>query len=405
MPELATKQTCSGCMACKDKCPKEAITSVIGEDGHRYIKIDSNRCVECKICEKTCPVVNGFSYGKNNLQSNFYAGWSDNSSIRDKGATSGIFGAIADSFIRNGGFVAGAVMDGLECRYILINSLDDIERLQGSKYTSSDPSGIYKVILDKLRSGKKVLFSGLPCHVAALLNFIPLKLQTKLYTIDLICGGVSSPKLIERFVSEKSDITSILSFRNKKNGWKPNGYRYSLTYLTKNGQIHSEPNYVRNLVTDGFACELTDRYSCYDCHFNGCHRKSDVTIGDLWKDKLFVAEHFRGVSSIIVHSEKGHTLIESSSITLKKIDPENILYPNHRIFNGKSIKAYFPERRLIGRIFKWLNYESLVRIYAGDLKTWNILWWPMAAYRVISFRIANIFQRESSKRILNKLFK
>ena len=405
MPELASKQKCTGCMACKDICPKDAIYSVIGADGHRYVKIDNDLCVECKLCEKTCPIINGTSYGENSLKSEFYAGWSNDRLIRDNGATSGLFGSIADSFIRKGGLVAGAIMDGLECKYILTNSLDDIGKLQGSKYTSSNPSEIYKTVLENLKCGKMVLFSGLPCHVAALLSFIPIKFQTKLYTIDLICGGVSSPKLIERFVLEKKNIASILSFRNKKNGWKPNGYRYSLTYLSKHGDTISESQYTRNLVTDGFACELTDRYSCYNCNFNGCHRKSDMTIGDLWKDKLFATEHYRGVSSIIVHSEKGNTLIKSSAITLKKINPKNILYPNHRIFNGKSIKAYFPERQLIGWAFKWLDYKSLLRIYAGDLKTRNFLWWPMAAYRLISFRIADMYQRRLSNKILNKLFK
>ncbi len=405
MPELASKHKCTGCMACKDKCPKEAISSVIGTDGHRYVKIDNTVCIECKICEKACPIINEFSYGENTLKSEFYAGWSNVGSIRDKGATSGIFGSIADSFIRNGGLVAGAIMDGLECRYILTNSLNDIDRLQGSKYTSSNPSGIYRAILENLKCGHMVLFSGLPCHVAALLNYVPTRFQAKLYTIDLICGGVSSPKLIERFVLEKDNIASIISFRNKKSGWKPNGYRYSLTYLTKEGKTISEHQSTRNLVTDGFACELTDRYSCYDCQFNGCHRKSDMTIGDLWRDRQFANEHYRGVSSIIIHSEKGHLIMESGHITLNKIEPKNILYPNHRIFNGKSIKAYFPERRLIGIAFKWLNYKSLMRIYASELKTWNILWWPMAMYRLISFKVANIYQTRLSKRILNNIFK
>lgn len=405
MPELATKQTCTGCMACKDKCPKEAITSVIGTDGHRYIGIDINRCIDCKICEKTCPVVNSYSYGENNLRSKFYAGWSENKSIRDKGATSGIFGTIADSFIKTGGFVAGAIMDGLRCKYILINSLDDLEKLQGSKYTSSNPSGIYKAVLDELKQGEKVLFSGLPCHVAALLNYVPAKLQTKLFTIDLICGGVSSPKLIERFASEKSDIASILSFRNKRNGWKPDGYRYSLTYLTHDGQMHSEPQAARNLITDGFACELTDRFSCYNCRFCGSHRKSDLTIGDLWRDKDFSKEHFNGVSSIIIHSKKGQDLIDSSAIYHTEVNPKKILNPNSRIFNGKSLKSYFPERIFMGFLFKHLSYKSLLKVYASDFRTKNILWWPIAGYRILSFKLSDAIRRKSDKKILNQIFK
>lgn len=403
MPKLASAHECSGCMGCKDICPKNAIFTSFGKDGHRYVRVDNEKCIECKICEKTCPVVNGYSYGENSLKSSFLAGWSKNDKIRSKGATSGIFGTIAISFIQRGGWVAGAVMDGINCRYILTNSHDDIERLQGSKYTSSDPSGIYSSVLIKLKEGVPVLFSGLPCHIAALLNYIPSKLQKDLYTIDLICGGVSSPILINRFVSERHNVASILSFRNKDNGWKPNGYKYSLTYVDTAGKIVSESRYNRNLITDGFACELTDRYSCYDCHFNGIHRKSDITIGDLWKDKQFPLEHHNGVSALIVHSGKGKELIDSSSINHTEIEPLNILTPNHRIFNGKSIKSYFPERRLMGFFFKYLSYKSLMRIYASDLRTKNILWWPIACYRVMSFKLATAVQKKYSHKIIRKL--
>ena len=147
MPKLATKYTCTGCMACLDKCPTKAIFRTDGSDGHRYVKIKSEKCVECKLCEKTCPVVNKLSYGNLSLNSEFYAGWSQDSDIRNNAATSGIFGTIAKSFIENGGWVAGAVMDNLQCNYLLTNSIKDIPKLQGSKYTSSNPNNIYSKIL------------------------------------------------------------------------------------------------------------------------------------------------------------------------------------------------------------------------------------------------------------------
>lgn len=405
MPNLASKSTCTGCMACVDKCPHHAIFINRGNDGHRYVSIDYNICVECKLCEKTCPVVNEFIYGENNLGSDFFAGWSNDSTYRKNGATSGIFGTLARTFIENGGWVAGAVMDGLECKYILTNSVNDIDKLQGSKYTTSNPVGIYKQILERLKLQEPILFSGLPCHVAALLSYVPIKLQQDLFTIDLICGGVSSSLLIEKFADNIQNLDSIISFRNKINGWKPNGFKYSLTYETEDGVIHTESSNQRNLVTDGFACELTDRMSCYDCNFSKTHRKSDLTIGDLWKDDMFTNEHFNGVSSLIVHSPKGKKILDQSPVMINKIAARQVLIPNSRIFNGKSIKKIFPERKLIGLLFKYLSYKSLLRIYGSDLKTSNIVWWPFAVYRVMSFRIAQAFRERSNKRILAKLFK
>lgn len=405
MPVLASKSTCTGCLACLDRCPHNAIEEYNGPDGHRYVRVNHDKCVECKLCEKTCPVVNGFSYGEQSLESEFLAGWSEVDSLRDNGATTGVFGTVASAFIHNGGFVATAVMDGLRCRYILTDSAYDIPRMQGSKYTSSNPGDIYSRILDRLKKKERVLFCGLPCHAGALLNFIPPVLQENLYVIDLICGGVSSPLLIEEFAKVHPDMESILSFRNKADGWKPSGFRYNFTYATKDGRIISQPPGTRNLVTDGFACELTDRYSCYGCRFARSHRKSDMTIGDLWGDRDFPAEHRRGVSSLIVHTAKGRELIRQSRIHTSAVDPRKVLAPNHRIFNGASIKKYFPERRMIGFNFRHLPYKVLLRIYGGDLRTKNILWWPVALYRVITFRLADFVSRRKSAGILSEIFK
>lgn len=405
MPKLATTYNCTGCMACKDICPRSAIHSHKGEDGHRYVYIDQTSCIECKLCEKICPITNGYNYGDNSLDSDFYAGWSTDKKIRANGATSGIFGTIANYFLTQKGWVAGAIMDNLECRYIITNSLDDLPKLQGSKYTSSDPSNIYKVIHNKLKVGEQVLFGGLPCHVSALLNYIPKYLHDRLYTIDIICGGVSSPLLIKEFSKNTPGLKSIISFRNKNNGWKADGYRYSLTYQKKDGTIISEAPEKRNIVTDGFALELTNRYSCYRCKFNGIHRKCDITIGDLWKDINFKSQHYNGVSAIICHTKKGISLINSTNIKYNIVEPIQILKSNHRIFNGMSCKRYLLERRMIGFIFKSFSYKTILKIYANKLRPHNIIWWPFMLYRVVSFKIINCIHAYRDQKLLNRILK
>lgn len=402
MPELATRHTCTGCVACVDKCPHKAITSFIQSDGHRYVEVNHNLCVECKLCEKVCPKVNGFSYGENTLKSDFFAGWSKSETIRRRGATSGLFGAIAISFIENGGMVCGAVMDGLECVYIITDSLNDIDRIQGSKYTSSDPRGIYKEILQRLKEDRKILFSGLPCHVAALLCYIPKKYGDNLFTVDLICGGVPSLNLINKFKETHPDIKTIVSFRDKSQGWKPDGFRYTLTYENMAGEkIRCSGR--RNLITDGFACELTDRYSCYNCNFAFSSRKSDITIGDLWKDKIYSAQHFDGVSSIIAHSEKGEKLLKDSNIEFKKHEAGLILKANRRLYNGFSYLQWFPERRMMVPLFRWLRYKTLLKIYGSDISIKDILWMPFGAYRKLSFKLCELLNNHRNKKILKRI--
>lgn len=390
-------------MGCLAVCPKKAISAVEGADGHRYIQVNPEACVECGLCEKKCPVVNGTRYGEESLSSSFYAGWAEDAEIRDRGATSGAFGAIAKKVLYDGGAVVGTVMEGDRCIYRMIESADQLSQIQGSKYTASDPGRIYEDVIRVLREGRKVLFAGLPCHVAACLSYVPDSLKDNLYTIDLVCGGVSSPKLLKIFRANSPGFDRVISFRDKQEGWRPQGYRYNLRYALKNGEIAEQPRGSRNLITDGFACELTDRYSCYHCRFAFPSRKSDITLGDLWGDKVFTDQHSRGVSLIMAHSEKGRELLQQANLALRDTDPIEALRHNRRVFFGDSIKGAFPERRWLGWLSEVLPYSAIKRIYASDLHTKNPLWWPIAAYRLISFQIAEKISNRRSSKILNNL--
>lgn len=403
MPTLATHTTCTGCMGCLNACPKGAIEKKVYPDGHFGIRVLKDACVECGMCERVCPIVNGISYGCLKRPKHTFAAWAEDEAVRRRGATAGIFGALALKMIRDGGCVAGVVMEGLDCRYVLTDRPEEIARMQGSKYTASQPECIYKKITVELRKGRPVLFCGLPCHVAALLSYVPKQLQEHLLMVDIICGGVSSPLLIKRYVEEKQDVASIESFRNKEEGWRPTGYRYNLKYITSEGKIVATADEGRNLVTDGFACELTDRLSCYNCRMAFPSRKSDMTIGDLWGDRDFPAQHRDGLSSVLIHSEKGMEFLKEAGIHIEPIDAEKALIPNSRIFNGRSIKRYFPERFWLARGLRNLKYPALMKIYAGDLRSAGVFWWPFAAYRLLSFRLAEFVRKWQNRRLLHEM--
>lgn len=94
---------------------------------------------------------------------------------------------------------------------------------------------VYKDVLDLLKQGQKVIFSGVPCQCTAMSNFVNNtangKYRENLITVALICHGVASPLAWESFkkwtsTKENSDLVGV-NFRDKtKEGYKKSYCRY-----------------------------------------------------------------------------------------------------------------------------------------------------------------------------------
>lgn len=391
-PQLANRKDCTGCLACVDSCRNNALNYYIGNDGHYYVKIDDDSCIGCFQCEKSCPATSRLLYGKSEC-AKAYAAWNKNYEVRAESASGGAFSAMAQFVLDQGGVVIGATLDNInDVSHVVISDTNDLPKLQGSKYTQSNTKGIYKQTLKHLKEGETVLFSGTGCQVGGLYSFLRNKIYNgNLITVDLICGGVPSKLLIQKFVeNEPYKIRRIVSFRTKENGWKPKGFEYNLKVEDVNGVIHDYSG-IHNLVTTGFSVELTERYSCYNCKYVGLHRLSDFTIGDLWGDEMYPNEHYNGLSLLVAHNQKALDLLDSMSNYLQTAPCNNdsAIKVNFRLVDGRNVRRFTVERKFVRFFFNNCSYTTLKAIYANEYNIINI-WTPWIFLRRIYVKLLNI---------------
>lgn len=391
IPRLASMKTCTGCLACVDICHQKALTNYVSNDGHVYVKCDESKCILCLRCEKICPIVNGMVYSSNQLQESepFSLYFKDNK-ICNNSTSGGAFISIALAFIEDGGYVCGAIFTPMgNVKHIVTNNIEDVYHMQGSKYMQSDTSGIYKNILALLNEKKKVLFTGMGCQAAAIISYFKNnKNKHLLYVIDLICGGVPSYLLVQKFLENEKTYIRIAGFRDKN--------KYVLSCYDKMGQIVYLDN-KRTLPLFGFYSDLTKRYSCGDCRFCGIERESDLTIGDYWGDK----DTEKHKSVVIIHSDRGKNLIEKTSNTeVHKID-WSFVRQNYRYVIGKNYNNSRLQRRMLPWIFNHLSYKCLCGLYGCNLK--NPFWFTIAIYNHFVTKLHKFYINYKMNKIMNKI--
>jgi len=398
-PLLASIKECTGCMACADACRHGALKMQAGDDGHWYPMVDTDHCISCGACEKVCPVQNRVLYGVNCGRSYPMAAYCADKELIMQSASGGVFAAVATYVLQSGGYVVGAVSEGKEVRHIVIDSCADLIRLQGSKYLQSNTRGIYRQVKALLIKGHTVLFSGTGCQIAALRQFLGGGEIDRLFTIDLVCAGVPSNLLMSRFCKEEKLEPEYIRWRDKENGWR-DGMQLR---ITSNG-MEMRWKTQNCFLFGGFLGGMTSRWSCYNCRFTGTDRKADLTIGDYWGCGFWKDRQYDGVSVLVVHSDAGKELVEKSGVVTKLTTWKECTKKNPRIVLGeRPFRWMLIERRIISWAFKHLGYDSLKKIYAGDVKKNDLLWLPYILFKFVRWKLTSFVTNKRVKGILNHL--
>ena len=311
MIELAPKNLCSGCAACRVVCPKDAISMVADEEGFLCPTIDPTRCVSCGKCRKACPVL---VRGDVREPLSVYALIANDEDLRRASSSGGAFSLFAREILQKGGVVFGAAWDyeTLSVKMVAARNEDELSALRGSKYVQADVGDVYRQVARELKEGRPVLFSGTPCQVAAL-NRVVGDAKERLLTVEVICHGTPSPLAFRKYAEQREravgkKISRIFS-RSKNCSWK----RFAISVSFHDTDIAYLCPQDKDPFLRGFLSELYNRWSCHACAVRELRSGADLTIADYWEvDQKFPdMDDNRGTSQVLVNTEKGRAAFDA----------------------------------------------------------------------------------------------
>ena len=342
MIQIKRKEDCCGCNACGDACPKQAISFKTDNEGFWYPEVDMQKCIDCGLCEKVCPVLQADSLKKNDFETpKCFAAQNKNLESLFNSTSGSAFAGFAEKIYRDGGYVGGAVFnEDYSVRQFISNDKADLEQLRNTKYVQSNSVGFYKQVQELLKAGEKVLVCGLPCQMAALRSFLR-KDYENLIIVDLICLGINSPRILPAYLHWKEELhgSKLVYYKakNKELGWR----QLTTKMVFENGEVEYDKQDT-NYFTQGFiSTHAFARPSCYECKFKGTPRIADITIGDFWGAQKYVGkeyDHDLGTSCVLINSQKGMEFYESvrSKFRDKEIRFEDVLAGNKALVSSLS---------------------------------------------------------------------
>ena len=105
-------------------------------EGFKYPVVDKTKCVNCRLCEKVCPILNKTH---NVFPNTAYVVRNKNSEIVRSSTSGGAVTAFSKEIINNGGIVFGGAFDG--------NFMSNIHTLkQKVNFQNSEVQNMFKVI-------------------------------------------------------------------------------------------------------------------------------------------------------------------------------------------------------------------------------------------------------------------
>lgn len=367
---------CTGCGACRNICPVDAISMVPNEKGFIEPAVDDSKCIKCGKCLSQCPLRKRPPLFRE--QTPFaYAAWSLDPEIILTSSTGGIFSVLAEWVFNKNGIVYGSAINNNNSLSVRrVTTKDEIYPLRGAKYVQGDTELSFREVKKDLKDGKYVLFCGTSCQIAGLYAYLQ-KDYNRLITVDLFCAGVVSPLVYKKYIKmHESNAGSLLKsilFRGKRRGWCSSEFKINF----ENGK-----QYITNSDFDPyrfmFLNKFTIRTSCYRCVFKGIdNRWSDFSIGDFWglgKEIPFNHPKSQGVSAVTLNSIKARIIFQQIRSTpgvifaeerpvdeMLKGNPVLLTRPHKPIMYNKIFNS-FKEKCFFEAFTEWFGPDDIREI-------------------------------------------
>lgn len=420
MIKLINKQTCTGCCACLNVCPKRCITMERDHEGFWYPKVDESSCNNCGLCEQICPLLKRTLIPTERLKSpQVLVALNTDHTIRLDSTSGGIFSALANKMFDADGFVAGAVyLKDHTVSHIVTNDRLLLADIRSSKYLQSYSGEIFNNIKQLLEEEQKVLICATPCQIAGLYSVLG-KDYENLITCDFICLAVNSPKVFLKYIDmleqQYGAPATKIKFKNKTFGW----HRFATRIDFANGKTYLKDRYhdpfMRSYLNAHFV-----RPSCYACQFKGMPRQADITLADFWGIERIDPEldNDCGTSAVILNSQKGKDFFQSTGETIvsQECSLQDVAAGNRAISQSieynqdreqffadidekpfaELANKYFPVPSLISEIVRWFptKPKGLARKILGVcrmLRFSSSAWWQ--------FIYINILRRATQRKV------
>lgn len=312
MIDICEFANCTGCSACLNICPSNAISMKEDQFGFLKYSINQTICIDCNLCKKICPNIDDNYSRLKHIPRKVLASYVQSKELLSTCTSGGLATCISEYFLNefDNSIVYGCQSTSFKAIHQGVTDISELYKFKGSKYIQSDLSISFKEIKANLLNNKKILFIGTPCQVSGLLSFLKKKYDN-LYTIDLLCHGVSSSKYLASYLKSENlnvDIISNISFRKK--GKKETDIRYG-TYVYNSSKCIYSKSAPYNKFILGFFRGLTINDSCFHCKYNSIERVGDISLGDFWGVKLSnkSLSKNKGISLVLVNSENGEHII------------------------------------------------------------------------------------------------